>query len=196
MRFAIAHENNFKNRPKSVFKYLNNAEMKKGTQKKNTRTHYIVQNTQTIVYIFGNWMENIASTNECAFAFQHLQFVISLDNKKNTKGAVPIISCEFKMYSTIVVDLNHLVSSLVFFLLIHGVFVVLVCLGFFFCLLSFGVAIYFYSVIFAHDYIIAIISFVCSRFCRVSLTFRKCEHLVRDNDINVVFLRQYTHSHI
>lgn len=115
MRFAIAHENNFKNRPKSVFKYLNNAEMKKGTQKKNTRTHYIVQNTQKIVYIFGNWMENIASTNECAFAFQHLQFVISLDNKKNTKGAVPIISCEFKMYSTIVVDLNHLVSSLVFF---------------------------------------------------------------------------------
>lgn len=46
MRFAIAHENNFKNRPKSVFKYLNNAEMKKGTQKKNTRTHYIVQNRQ------------------------------------------------------------------------------------------------------------------------------------------------------
>lgn len=45
-----------------------------------------------------------------------VQFVISLDNKKNTKGAVPIISCEFKMYSTIVVDLNHLVSSLgVFF---------------------------------------------------------------------------------
>lgn len=55
MRFAIAHENNFKNRPKSVFKYLNNAEMKKGTQKKNTRTHYIVQNRQKkIVYIFGN----------------------------------------------------------------------------------------------------------------------------------------------
>lgn len=73
MRFAIAHENNFKNRPKSVFKYLNNAEMKKGTQKKNTRTHYIVQNRQKkIAYIFGNWIENIASTNECAFAFQHL----------------------------------------------------------------------------------------------------------------------------
>lgn len=117
MRFAIAHENNFKNRPKSVFKYLNNAEMKKGTQKKNTRTHYIVQNRQKKQHTSSATEQKIQLVQMSVhlhFSIQ-VQFVISLDNKKNTKGAVPIISCEFKMYSTIVVDLNHLVSSLVFF---------------------------------------------------------------------------------
>lgn len=96
MRFAIAHENNFKNRPNSVFKYLNNAEMKKGTQKKNTRTHYIVQNRQKIVYIFGNRMENIASTNECAFAFQHLQFVISWIIRKTPKAPYRLLAANLK----------------------------------------------------------------------------------------------------
>lgn len=154
-------------------------------------------------YIPGNWIRNSSGLQMSVFAFQHLKFVISLDNKKNTKGAVPIISCEFKMYSTIVVDPNRFVS-LHFVPRVH--FSICLCVS---CLLSFWCGNGFFcccccycfflsSHLRIHDYYCVIISFVCSRFRRVPLTFRKCEHLVRDNDINVVFLCALarTHTHI